>query len=213
MTKKLPRTQAPGWPDIHPYSSTSAWRPSPEDASGARLFAIGDVAPLVGLQSAFIKRALGHSKKLSVFDVERLLLLDEMSETFVPRSRILPYLIGKLDNSKLAPTPSLLNGQKLVICGDAHKLVQQLPSMSIDCVVTSTPYWAVRLYGTPQNIDWADGETCPFGHEQTPEGFVRHSVELLFHLKPKLKSSASVWWNLGDTYHTRTQIRGNAYET
>jgi hypothetical protein len=139
--------------------------------------------------------------------------LDEMEETFVPRSRILEYITSQSVGEKLTSSPNLLSGERLIVCGDAHKLIQRLPAQSIDCVVTSTPYWAVRLYGTPQNVRWADGETCPFGHEQTPEGFVRHSVELLHYLKPKLSTLGSIWWNLGDTYHTRTQIRGNAYET
>lgn len=216
MTKKLPRTQAEGWPDVHPYSSTAAWVPGAPKRSrlSEERFPISEIAPLVGLQSAFIKRALGHSRPLSYSDIEKLISLDEMSETFVPRSKILDFISSSTSVSeKLTSTQGLLSGDKLVVCGDAHKLIQRLPDESIDCVVTSTPYWAVRLYGTPQNVRWADGEVCPFGHEQTPEGFVRHSVELLYYLKPKLKELGSIWWNLGDTYHTRTQIRGNAYET
>lgn len=213
--KNMPRTQAPGWPDVHPYSSTTGWSPKSKPGTGDETprFHITQVAPLVGLQSAFIKRALGHSRRLSYHDVETLLSLDEMSETFVPRSRIIGYLQSLVSEDRLNSAKNLLANNKLVVCGDAHKLIQRLPDESIDCVVTSTPYWAVRLYGTPQNVKWADGEDCPFGHEQTPEGFIRHSVELLYHLKPKLKRHGSVWWNLGDTYHTRTQIRGNAYET
>jgi DNA modification methylase len=65
----------------------------------------------------------------------------------------------------------------------------------------------------PKQVEWADGEVCPFGHEQTPEGFIRHSVEILHLLKPKLSTQGSIWWNVGDTFNTRTQIRGNAAET
>lgn len=212
MTKKLPRTQAEGWPDVHPYSSTAAWCPEDVASEQSERFSIDEVAPLVGLQSAFIKRALGRGRSLTIADVQRLLSLDEMAETFVPRSRILPYLLARKRRESLAPSHGLTSG-KFIICGDAHKLIQRLHDDSVDCVVTSTPYWAVRLYGTPQNIEWADGEVCPFGHEQTPEGFIRHSVELLYHLRLKVKELGSIWWNLGDTYHTRTQIRGNAYET
>jgi hypothetical protein len=77
-----------------------------------------------------------------------------------------------------------------VTCGDAHKLIASLVDESIDCVVTSTPYWAVRIYGTPKNVEWADGEICPFGHEQTPEGFIRHSVEILLMLRKKVAPTA-----------------------
>jgi hypothetical protein len=48
--------------------------------------------------------------------------------------------------------------------------------------------------------------------EQTPEGFIRHTIELLFFLKPAVVADGSVWWNIMDTYNTRTPIRGNARE-
>jgi hypothetical protein len=83
---------------------------------------------------------------------------------------------------------------------------------SVQCVVTSTPYWALRLYDEPQYVTWADGECCPLGHEQTPEGFVRHSVEVLYRLMPVLAQDASVWWNVMDTFNTGTPIRGSAVE-
>jgi hypothetical protein len=101
----------------------------------------------------------------------------------------------------------------LLVRGDAVDLVTALPVGVIPCVVTSTPYWGMRLYDDAQTRGWADGEVCAFGSEQTPEGFIRHTVELLFRLKPALRRDASVWWNLMDSYNTRTQIRGNASET
>jgi len=215
LTKKANRTQAHGWPDVHPYSPTDAWMPEADQAlsKSEDRFQISKIAPLVGLQSAFVKRAVGHGGLLSYGDIQKLLSLDEMAETFVPRSKILAYIAMRSGGEKMSSSPSILTNDKLILCGDAHKLIQRLPSESIDCVVTSTPYWAVRLYGTPQNVIWADGERCPFGHEQTPEAFIRHTIELLYYLKPKMAKFGSIWWNLGDTYHTRTQIRSNAYET
>lgn len=97
--------------------------------------------------------------------------------------------------------------------GDARQLIGRLPGDgSVQCVVTSPAYWATRLYGAHVAIAWADGETSPYGHEQTPEGFIRHTVELLFLLKRVLASGGSVWWNLMDTYNTRTAIRRSAAE-
>lgn len=206
------RNQLEGWPDIHPRSPTIGWTPGVYPSEPAT-FAISQVAPIVGLQPAFIKRVLGRSRPLSYRDIEQLMLLDDAAETFVPRSKIMDYfstLASRSFANELKPH-ALREGQ--VICGDAHKLIPCLGDRSVDCVVTSTPYWGVRVYGTPKQVDWADGETCPFGHEQTPEGFIRHSVELIYLLEPKLAETGSIWWNVGDTYHTRTQIRGNAYET
>ncbi len=205
------RNQLEGWPDIHPHSSLSGWeRP---ERSSAYNFTVDEVAPVVGLQPGFVRKVVGPSKKLDLNDIERLLLLDDAAETFVPRSKVVAYferMASLRDVDQLRPHSIGLNQ---VICGDAHKLIPSLDNESVDCVVTSTPYWAVRIYGTPKLVEWADGEICPFGHEQTPEGFIRHSVEILYLLKSKLAKHGSIWWNVGDTFNTRTQIRGNAAET
>jgi DNA modification methylase len=79
-------------------------------------------------------------------------------------------------------------------------------------MVTSSPYWGMRVYDNHRDVSWADGEKCPYGFEQTPEGFIRHTVELFYLLRPAMASGGSVWWNLMDTYNTRTPIRGNSKE-
>ena len=70
----------------------------------------------------------------------------------------------------------------------------------------------MRVYDNERNVRWADGESCPYGFEQTPEGFIRHTIELLVLMKPAIPARGSVWWNIMDTYNTRTPIRGNARE-
>jgi DNA modification methylase len=205
------RTTLEGWPDIHPRSSEAGWeRPKSDEGD---TFSIEEIAPIVGLQPSFVRRVIAPAKNIGFRDIERLLLIDDAAETFVPRSKVVAYferLASRKGVDQLRPHSIALNQ---VICGDAHKLIPSLDDGSIDCVVTSTPYWAVRIYGTPKLVEWADGEICPYGHEQTPEGFIRHSVEILFLLRPKLTTHGSIWWNVGDTFNTRTQIRGNAAET
>ena len=39
-----------------------------------------------------------------------------------------------------------------IICGDALKILKTMPSESIDCVITSPPYWALRDYGVRGQI-------------------------------------------------------------
>lgn len=39
-----------------------------------------------------------------------------------------------------------------IICGDALKLLQTISSESVDCVVMSPPYWALRDYGVAGQI-------------------------------------------------------------
>lgn len=205
------RTQIEGWPDIHPHSSVSGWKCP--DIYDCDTFTVDEVAPVVGLSSSFVRKVIGPAKVLGFREIDRLLLLDDAAETFVPRSKVAAYfhrLASLRSVEQFRPHNISLNQ---VVCGDAHKLIPSLSDQSVDCVVTSTPYWAVRIYGTPKPVEWADGEICPYGHEQTPEGFIRHSVEILHLLKPKLARQGSIWWNVGDTFNTRTQIRGNAAET
>jgi len=209
---RKPRAQITGWPDIHPTSSEKGWD-THGLSSDKPVFTVAEVAPVVGLSTTFVRRIVGRNTLVSFRDIERLALLDDAAETFVPRSRIIPYFERLASRSRVEELRPLETQAGLVVCGDAHKLIPTLADGSIDCVVTSTPYWAVRVYGTPKDVEWADGEVCPFGHEQTPEGFIRHSTEILWLLQSKLKTSGSIWWNLGDTFNTRTQIRGNSAET
>lgn len=174
-----------------------------------RVYPIDKVAMVTGMSSTFIKKALGHtSKSISSRDLLKLLDLDAFSETFVPRSQIPAFL----NREEGMDGPVLELGDETLVEGCSLNLLSRLPPESVRCVVTSTPYWAMRLYEEMKSVQWADGEICPFGMEQTPEGFVRHSVEILANIIPALTIDGSVWWNLMDTYNTRTQIRGNAAE-
>jgi DNA modification methylase len=100
-----------------------------------------------------------------------------------------------------------------LVRGSAASLIPRLAPGSVNCVVTSPPYWGTRLYADAVLVAWADGEVSVYGHEQTPEGFIRHTVQLLCQIRPALAPGASVWLNIADTYNTRTQIRGSAAET
>jgi DNA modification methylase len=173
-------------------------------------FPIDDVVPLVGMTRGFIKRVLGNRRVLDISDVLALLDQDAYAETFVPRSRILDYLLR--DSCRKDHAKQDLPESWALLHGDFLDLAHELPDASVQCVMTSTPYWGTRIYKESRIVRWADGEECAFGHEQTPEGFVRHTIEVLYRLRPLLTSSGSVWWNLMDTFLTRTQIRGNAYE-
>lgn len=170
------------------------------------------VAPVVGFAPSFIRRAVGHSGALTIDEVLTLLDLDAFGETFIPRSRIIDFLLEEQHRALRKSGPFLVANPFLLHRGQALESLQLLEPGSVQCVVTSTPYWAMRLYEDPSRVAWADGEVCPLGHEQTPEGFVRHTLEVLYRLMPVLTEDSSVWWNVMDTFNTRTQIRGSAVE-
>jgi site-specific DNA-methyltransferase (adenine-specific) len=44
-----------------------------------------------------------------------------------------------------------------IINGDALSILKKLPSESINCVVTSSPYYLCRDYGEGNIINWGGG--------------------------------------------------------
>lgn len=84
-----------------------------------------------------------------------------------------------------------------VYYGDAWELAPTLEPQSIDCIVTSPPYWGLRDYGHPGQ----------FGLERTPQEYVAKLVELFARLRPALKDEGTLWLNLGDSY--ASDIKGS----
>ena len=74
--------------------------------------------------------------------------------------------------------------------GDALEVLKTLPDESIDCVITSPPYWGLRDYGV-------DGQ---IGLEKTPEEYVAKMIEVFKECKRVLKKEGTLWLNLGDSY-------------
>ena len=193
--------------DIKPYTEVSTFNCE----LTKNQYPIDSILPILGMSKSFVKKVIGKQSLVSEPMILKLINQDAFSETFVPRSKILTYLRESIANSPVENNTKKIQRNKL-LQGDAINLIHSLPDQSIQCVVTSTPYWAMRIYDTLYERKWADGEICSFGLEQTPEGFIRHSVEVLYHLLPKIKPKGSIWWNIMDSYNTRTQIRGSAVE-
>lgn len=79
-----------------------------------------------------------------------------------------------------------------VLHGDALQVIQMLPEESIDCVVTSPPYFRLRDYGV-------DGQ---LGLEATVNTWVVELRAVVNALKRVLVPTGTIWLNLGDTYST-----------
>jgi DNA modification methylase len=77
-------------------------------------------------------------------------------------------------------------------CGDALAELRKLPSNSVDCCVTSPPYWALRDYGVEGQI----------GLEETPEAWCAKLVEIFREVRRTLKTTGTCWVNVGDCYST-----------
>lgn len=75
--------------------------------------------------------------------------------------------------------------------GNALAILKTLDSESVDCCITSPPYWGLRDYGHPLQI----------GLEKTPEEYVEKLVEVFREVKRVLKTDGTLWVNLGDSYN------------
>ena len=83
---------------------------------------------------------------------------------------------------------AVLSKYKCVVVGEAREL--PLPDESVQCVVTSPPYWGLRNYGVEGQI----------GLEPTPDLYVQHLVEVFREVWRVLRADGTVWCNLGDSY-------------
>lgn len=107
---------------------------------------------------------------------------------------------------------------------DALQGLMLLPDESVDCIVTSPPYWQMRDYGIPP-IHWQGDANCDhsfgsdgycndcggwlgqLGHEPTRDEFILHLCLIFDECKRVLKPTGTLWVNLGDTYNN---ARNNA---
>jgi DNA modification methylase len=83
-----------------------------------------------------------------------------------------------------------------IVHGDAAKL--DLPDASVDLIVTSPPFWALRSY-TDGGAHY-DGQ---IGAEPTPAAYIDNLIDCTREWMRVLKPSGSLWINLGDKYATR----------
>jgi DNA modification methylase len=202
-------------PDIKPFSETDRLAdrlPAEDDLQREIDFCLASA--VLGMSSAYIGRALGRPgtrpRTLTLGQIIDLLDVDGYQETFVRRSQVPHYLLDQATNTTTPAIDGRTQVEPQVAHGNARDLLRRLVPGSVQTVVTSTPYWGMRIYENTRPVKWADGAHCVYGFEQTPESFIRHSVELLYLLRPALTADGSVWWNVMDTYNTRTPIRGSA---
>ena len=74
--------------------------------------------------------------------------------------------------------------------GDARTILQHLEPASVDCIVTSPPYYGLRDYGT-------DGQ---YGLEASPQAYVSTMQDVFAEARRVLADDGTLWLNLGDSY-------------
>ena len=78
-----------------------------------------------------------------------------------------------------------------IINGNALEVLKSLPDNSIDCCVTSPPYYALRDYG-------CDGQ---IGLEETPEKYIERLCDVFSEVRRILTPKGTLWLNIGDSYN------------
>lgn len=88
-----------------------------------------------------------------------------------------------------------------IMRGDALGELRKFPDESIDCLVTSPPYWALRDYGVKGQL----------GLEKTFEEYIAKLCDIFDEVKRALKDTGTCWVNLGDTYISKGERRHIGY--
>lgn len=83
--------------------------------------------------------------------------------------------------------------------GDCRESMRGMEAGSVQCVVTSPPYFGLRDYGHAGQI----------GLEPTPDEFVSALVEVFREVRRVLRDDGTVWLNLGDSYATDSKWGGS----
>ncbi len=99
-------------------------------------------------------------------------------------------------------TPDLFEGRldheprdTRVFCGDALDVLRGFPSSSIDCCITSPPYWGQREYSNGG-----------IGLEVTPEEYINRLCTIVSEIRRVLTPVGSFWLNIGDAYRDKSLV-------
>ena len=84
--------------------------------------------------------------------------------------------------------------QTTLFQGDSLEVLRLLPDCSVQCVVTSPPYWALRDYGVEGQL----------GLEPTPEQYIANMVDVFREVRRVLRDDGTLWLNCGDSYFNET---------
>src|SRR5690349_15670473 len=78
--------------------------------------------------------------------------------------------------------------KSMLLEGDVSEVLPRLPDASVQCVVTSPPYWGLRDYGIRGQV----------GLEATLTGYLNKLTSIFGEVRRILKSDGILWLNIGD---------------
>ena len=86
----------------------------------------------------------------------------------------------------------------MIHIGDCLEVLRTLESGSVQCCVTSPPYWGLRDYGVEGQL----------GLEKTPDEYVAKMVDVFREVRRVLRDDGTLWLNLGDSYAANVKGSG-----
>ena len=78
----------------------------------------------------------------------------------------------------------------IILSGNCLDTLKTIPDCSVDCCVTSPPYYGLRDYGAAGQI----------GLEKTPEEYIEKLVQVFREVRRILRNDGTLWINIGDSY-------------
>jgi len=110
--------------------------------------------------------------------------------------------------------------------GDCIEVMQSLPEQSVNCCVTSPPYYGLRKYsictcslkGTTPDATCSVcngtgkviGMETEIGNEQTPEEYIEQLVKVFSEVHRLLRDDGTLWINIGDSYYNYRPGKGQS---
>ncbi|MBX9910312.1 MAG: site-specific DNA-methyltransferase [Beijerinckiaceae bacterium] len=91
---------------------------------------------------------------------------------------------------RIEKLPLLRLDQSMIFEGDALSILRRLPDESVQCAVTSPPYWGLRDYNSADQI----------GLEPTLPQFLNRLTAVFREVRRVLKADGVLWLNIGDGY-------------
>ena len=88
---------------------------------------------------------------------------------------------------------------RIILHGDVLEKLKEIAPKSIDCIITSPPYWGLRDYKVEDQ----------WGLEKDFHEYLKKMRQASLELKRVLKSTGSCWINMGDSYGSHRSDQDN----
>lgn len=108
----------------------------------------------------------------------------------IPKKRRVAHTTEEIHNFVPSVAPYFSSSNITLYRGDATEILFTLKEGSVDCIVTSPPYYGQRDYDVAGQL----------GLETHPQLYIDKLVAVFHQVKRVLKPTGSLWVNIGDTY-------------